>query len=101
MNEWTAACMFQEEQISAEKHLNASTDLALHKPMKYQCDICTEYEVGNIQYNGCQIHNNEEERGTTSGQKSELSLSRNNIDVIYSDQHKVVITGFAMKYMLL
>ena len=45
-----------------KQYFNAS-DLALYKPNKDQCDICTGYEVGNIQYNAYQIHNNEEERG--------------------------------------
>ena len=39
------------------QYFNAS-DLALYKPNKDQCDIYTEYEVCNIQYNAYQIHNN-------------------------------------------
>ena len=58
--------------------------------MKDQCDICTGYEVGNIQYNAFQIHNNEEERGNAFRKKyNELSLTSNNIVVIYSDLRKV------------
>ena len=30
-------------------------ELALYKPKKDQCNICTGYEVGNIQYNAYQI----------------------------------------------
>ena len=43
-------------------------DLAINKSKKDQCDIsllCTGYEVSNIQYNTYQIHNNDEERGST------------------------------------
>ena len=46
------------------QYFNAS-DLALYKPKKNLCDICTGYVVCNIPYNAYQIHNNEEERGST------------------------------------
>ena len=51
----------KENKDQLKQYLNAS-NLALYKPNKHQCDICTGYEVGNILYNAYQIHNNEEER---------------------------------------
>ena len=52
-----------------KQYFNAS-ELALYKSKKDQCDICTGYEVGNIQYNAYQFHYNEEERGSArSGKK--------------------------------
>ena len=46
-----------------KQYLNVS-DLALYKPKKDQYDFCTGYEVGNIQYDAYQMHNNEEESGS-------------------------------------
>ena len=63
-----------------------SSDLALYKPNKDQCDIYTGYEVGNIPYNAYQIRSNEKKEEARSGEKvNELSLTSNNIVVIYSD----------------
>ena len=51
-----------------KQYFNAS-DLTLYLPKKDQCDICTGYEVGNIQYNSYQIHNIEDERGNACRKK--------------------------------
>ena len=84
-----------------KQYFNASVPVH-YKPNKDQCDICIGYKVGNIQYNAYQIHKNEEEKGSAFRKKDNvLSLTSNNIVVIYSDLRKVVITRFAIKYMIL
>ena len=63
--------MLQEEQKNKDhlkQYFNAS-DLALYKANKDTCDICTGYEVDNIQYNADQIPNNEELKESAFQQK--------------------------------
>ena len=87
----------KNNKYQLKPYFNAS-DLALYKQNKLQCDICTGYEVAIIQYIACQIHNKKEERGIAfRGKNNELSLTSNNIVVIYSDLQKVVITRFVIK----
>ena len=71
-------------QDQLKQYFNAS-DLAVYKPKKDLCGIFTGYDVGNIQYNAYHIHNNEEERGSALRKKyNDLSLTSDNIGVIYS-----------------
>ena len=55
-----------------KQYFNTS-DIALYKPKKDQCDIFIGYEVDNIQYNAYQIHNNEEERGNAFWKKRKMN----------------------------
>ena len=62
----------KKNKYQLKQYFNAF-DLVLYKPKKDQCEICTGYEVGNIQYNAHQIHNNEEERGSAFWKKNNLN----------------------------
>ena len=60
----------KKNKYKLQQYLNES-DLSLYKLKKHQYDICTGYEIGNIQYNAYEIHNNEEERGSAFRKKIE------------------------------
>ena len=74
-----------------KRHI-ATSNLAIYKPRKDQCDTCTAYNAGNVDEKEYQEHIMNKEEAMAEKKRNELAEKDDAVIVLYIDIQKVLLS---------